>query len=290
MAEYRVLVFGSTGTGKTSLCNELTKGNREANSSVRGNTFETYTYPAVTHDGDTYIITDTVGLNETDKGTVSGEKAIEELISLLVEAKEGFNLLIHVFKIPRITNAHEANYDFFVSKMTNNRIPTILVATGCENESPMSAWVDSNRSEFEKDGYDYKEIVATCFAKGGPLEETYAPLRRISTKSVFSSIKSHGLEEAAKLYGEGGPEFIDIFASIWNAFVDWANLPAKYRKKINESGYDLLIRVGVPQPVALAAVTHLPELAMRIARSFLPPWVSAALELFTTTAEKKDRG
>ena len=73
MNDIRVLIFGSTGTGKTSLCNSLTGQKMKATSSARGNTFETHTYQPFELDGKRIYVTDTVGLDESDKGTVPAQ-------------------------------------------------------------------------------------------------------------------------------------------------------------------------------------------------------------------------
>ncbi|RKH81782.1 GTP-binding protein, partial [Corallococcus praedator] len=135
----RVLVFGTTGTGKTSLCNELTGGNQRVSDAAQGVTFKSYTYKELEiSEGKSLIITDTVGLNESARGSVSSRDAVKALIKLLRDSEEGYNLLIQVFRIPRITQAEESNYEFFVKTITQAKIPAILVATGCENLEPMS--------------------------------------------------------------------------------------------------------------------------------------------------------
>jgi GTPase SAR1 family protein len=275
MAELRVLVFGSTGTGKTSLCNALTGQTMLANSSARGNTFETHTYEPFDYGDLNVHITDTVGLNESDGGTVPAAEAIVQLIELLESAEEGFNLLVHVFRAPRKTKNHDDNYKFFVEDLCQKKIPVILVATGCENEEPMSAWTDENEITFSSDGCDYEAIIATCFATGGRLEEVYAPLRQESKSAVLDAIVKYSLAEPRKIYGEGaGNSIEEVLVRVWNRFVDWAKLPAKVRLRANESVHDLMIRVGVPKTVADAAVEHIPDLAKQVAGRYLPPGVS----------------
>ena len=279
MTTYRVLVFGSTGTGKTSLCNELTGQEMQANSSARGNTFETHTYAPFKSGRNTFVITDTVGLNESDKGTVSAKEAAAQLVNLLVEAKDGFSILVHVFRIPRVTEAHDKNYQFFVQEMTQGNIPVLLVATGCENEVPMSAWAKENAKVFQEDRYDYKEIIATCFAKGGRYEASNAPLRIESKKAVIKAIVKHGLAEPQTIYaGEGDSSFNNVLTRIWNSFVEIAGLSEKYRKKLNESGVGLLTRLGVPREVAEAFAEHIPELLAKGAKVGFPFVLPAPLK------------
>jgi Fe2+ transport system protein B len=259
MKNIRVLVFGATGTGKTSLCNALTGKARPTDNGARGITAKSHLYPAF-QTGDCKIdIIDTVGLHESSHGTVPAEQAVVELIELLEKARDGFSLLVHVTRASRITKEHDDDYKFFVEKMTQGSIPVILAVTGCENEHPMTAWVERNQEAFTR--FAYKELVPTCFASGGPMEEFFAPLRAQSREHLLVSIVQNALAEPSKLYGAGtSNSFSEALTRIWNEFVTLAGLPDKYRRQVNESAYALMKRLGVPQAIADAAVRHIPDL------------------------------
>lgn len=64
-----VVVFGSSGVGKTSLVNGLTGQNLEVGGGSRGVTFGCKHVPA-SYNGNDYDIIDTAGLNEAEGGTV----------------------------------------------------------------------------------------------------------------------------------------------------------------------------------------------------------------------------
>lgn len=259
MKNIRVLVFGATGTGKTSLCNALTGKARPTDNGARGITAKSHLYSRF-QTGDCSIeIIDTVGLHESSHGTVPAEQAVIELIELLEKARDGFSLLVHVTRASRITKEHDDDYKFFVEKMTQGSIPVILAVTGCENEHPMTSWVERNQEAFSR--FAYKELVPTCFASGGPMEEFFAPLRAQSQKHLLGSIVQNALDEPSKLYGAStGSSFSEALTRIWNEFVTVAGLPDKYRHKVNESAYALMKRLGVPQTIADAAIKHIPNL------------------------------
>ncbi len=259
MKNIRVLVFGATGTGKTSLCNALTDKALPTDNGAKGITAKSFQYPPF-QNGDYKIeIVDTVGLHESSHGTVPAEQAVVELIELLEKARDGFSLLVHVTRASRITKEHDDDYKFFVEKMTQGSIPVILAVTGCENEQPMTAWVKRNQESFAR--FAYKELVPTCFAAGGPMEDFYAPLRAQSREHLLASIVQNALAEPCKLYGAGtSSSFSDALTRIWNEFVSVAGLPDKYRRKVNESVYALMKRLGVPQAIADAAIKHIPDL------------------------------
>lgn len=246
--EIKVLVFGSTGTGKTSLCNELTGKDQPTSSSAKGVTFQSHTFDPIEINGKQIVITDTVGLNEAANGTVSPKDSIAQLIKLLHESKDGYNLLIQVMKAPRITDTLKQNYELFYKKMTECNIPILLVVTGCENEDPMMQWVDDNRIHFEHEDLLYSEIFATCFAKGGRLESVYEELRQESARIIFDAIEEYALEEPKKIY-KSAEELDDVLKKIWNYFCDSLNIQ-KFRFEINDGAYDVMIRVGIPQSIA----------------------------------------
>ena len=259
LTKLRVLVFGATGTGKTSLCNGLADGSRPTDSGALGVTDKTHLFAPFSVGETSVVLVDTVGLHESVHGTVPADRAVVALVELLEKSREGFNLLVHVARASRITKEHDDDYIFFVEKMTQSRVPVVLAVTGCENEEPMSAWVNTNRTAFTR--FAYKAVVPTCFAAGGPLEEFYASRRALSKECLLAAIQAHATREPVLLFGPGtGSTFNDALTRIWNEFVTLAGLPNEYRRKVNESAYAMLKRIGVPKPVADAMVKHIPDL------------------------------
>lgn len=263
MNTLRVLVFGSTGTGKTSLCNTLTGKARPTDNGAKGITAKSHLYPPFDLNGRKVEVVDTVGLHESSHGTVPAEQAVVELVELLKKAKDGFSLLVHVTRASRITQEHDEDYTFFVEKMTQNQIPVILAVTGCENEQPMHAWVERNQDAFKR--FKYQEIVSCCFAAGGAMEAHFQPLRLQSRELLLKAIEAHGTQDPVKIYGEGtSSSFNEALTRIWNEFVSLAGLPEKYRRQVNESAYQLMKRLGVPKTIADAAIKHIPDLLEEI--------------------------
>lgn len=255
----RVLVFGSTGVGKTSLCNAVSGGSRPTSNGPFGVTQKTHVYAPFAYAGRQIQIIDTAGLHESEGGTVRSEAAVQQLVELLQKSRDGFHLLVHVARANRITKQQEEDHDFFVRRMTQSKVPTLLVLTGCENEDPMASWVDSHRHAFNH--FNYKDLVASCFAQGGKLENHFAPLREHSRQDVLASIDKHALDTAYLLYGNGtGRTLQDALFSLWNEIVDLAKLPENMRRRSNESGYALLKRLGVSDKLADMAIQHIPDL------------------------------
>ena len=263
MNTLRVLVFGSTGTGKTSLCNTLTGKCRPTDNGAKGITAKSHLYAPFDFGERKIEVIDTVGLHESAHGTVPADEAIVELVTLLEKAREGFSLLIHVTRASRITKDHDEDYTFFVEKMTQNQIPVVLAVTGCENEQPMAAWVERNLDAFKR--FDYKDIVPCCFASGGPMEAHFKPLRLQSREQLLKAIDTYATQSTVKIYGDGTSNtFNEALTRIWNEFVTLAGLPKKYRRHVNESANALMKRLGVPQAIADAAIAHIPDLMKEV--------------------------
>lgn len=252
MQRYKILVFGSTGSGKTSLCNALSPDYKmPVSDSAVGVTFSTHVFPPIAA-GRTrqLVLVDTIGLNEGDKGTVSHTKSTENLVRLIKESKDGYNLLIHVMQGPRITKTHVENYELFVQKICGGKIPCVLVVTRCENSSPMQSWVKSNRDSFTCQGLTYQQIIASCFAAGGPLEAAYAPLRKESAKVVAKAINACSLKEPLALYTDD-QGFIAVLRRTWNWLCEVMGSP-KLKIVVHEGVYQLLLRFGLPPSIARA--------------------------------------
>lgn len=281
----RVLVFGATGVGKTSLCNSLTGGNRPTDSGAIGVTAKCHVYGKFKA-GDKWItLVDTVGLHEADSGTVPTEQAARQLVQLIENSRDGFNLLIHVAKAGRLTKQHQEDYEFFVNRMTERRVPVILVLTGCENELPLSSWPEKNKRHFLQ--FQYRELVASCFAEGGSLEAHFAPLRIESRQSVLAAIHATALPKPVRFFGTGtGRSVSEYLTKVWNDFVEIAGLPVKYRAQVNESVYQFLRRIGVSKKVADLAVAHLPDLAEEIASKTPIPFSGKVVKTAVRTALK----
>ena len=241
MASRRVLVFGSSNAGKTSMINELTGFNYNVNNDAKGCTFETRQVPPVTRGGVQYHFLDTAGLNETDKGTVKSKDAVQNILKLLQHSKDGMNLLIYVRRIGTITQTDKDNYEMFCNIVTNHMIPVICVITGCENEDPMSDWVKRNEDTFKNNGMKFHGMVATCFAKGGRLESVYRPLREQSAKDVWDTIINHAANTPVDFVKQSGG-INTVFKRVWNFFCHWLGQSAW--KWVNEHVRDILVRLG----------------------------------------------
>ncbi|KAF5358838.1 hypothetical protein D9757_014251 [Collybiopsis confluens] len=153
-----VVLFGSTGCGKSSVVNMLLDGNDRgvapANVSSRatGCTFESKFYVAEIG-GKDYKVWDTTGLNEGDEGTVANTEAFRQLCRLIKHLSyksSGVSLLVFVMRGPRVTENNEKNFEVFFDGFCQKEVPIVIAVTGLENEEVIDQWWVDNKSAFDK--------------------------------------------------------------------------------------------------------------------------------------------
>lgn len=245
----RVLVFGTSGVGKTSLCNIVTGTTdpQAVSDAAVGCTFKTHVFSPFTIDDKLCIFTDTIGLNESDNGKVPAKDALKELIALLKHSKDGYNLLIHVMRIPRITKAEQNNYEFFIKLVADSKIPAILVATGCENVEPMSDWKNNNENIFSTMGLHYKDIICTCFAEDGK-RYNYSDLREESRRVVTEAIMQYSTKETVLIF-KTDAAIVRTFKRCWNWLVNNVGFN-KLKVGVNKAVQEILMRFGFSEEEA----------------------------------------
>uniref|UniRef100_A0A1I7W933 G domain-containing protein n=1 Tax=Heterorhabditis bacteriophora TaxID=37862 RepID=A0A1I7W933_HETBA len=130
----RILVFGCSKAGKTSMLNTITGQKHAVRDAAVGTTFETKIFEDFKYNGKIYKFIDTAGLDEGNKGTTSSGTAISNLYKFIKnEEEKGFNLFIMVMKKSAISQAIERNYELFINHIKTKEIPCLCVVTGCED-------------------------------------------------------------------------------------------------------------------------------------------------------------
>jgi len=231
MVVKHILVFGSLNAGKTSVLNALTGHLRPVNNTAEetGESFETTSYELVTKDNTVYHFFGTDGLCQTNKATLTFDKALDNIENLLTHSANGFNLLVFVRKSVPITQIDKDEYDMFVHTVANNRVPVICVVTGCEEEEPMQKWVENNASTFKSSGMVFAEMIATCFRAGGRFEKTYEQLRAESAKNVWKAVIEKSADKPFNFIADaGGHE--TMAEKMWSNYSKWLSR-GKWKKQ-----------------------------------------------------------
>ena len=199
METKRILVFGTSGAGKTNMLNELTGIPFDDGHSEEGSVFKIRQYPPVNRNNVVYEFFDIDGISKTHRDKLTFAEIQENINNLLQCFKGGFNLLIFVTKSGTIHESAKDEYIMFADRITKQKVPVLGVVTNCENIEPMSRWVVDNENAFLTNGMKFSGMVATCFLKGGRLEEAARPLREESVKTVWDAILATSTEQSIDL-------------------------------------------------------------------------------------------
>jgi len=203
-AKKRILIIGETGSGKSSVIKLLT-GNKEIPTSDQaiGCTFECKIY-----DHGEFLFIDTTGFGEGSKGTVPDAKAVGKLIKFLTANKDGFSLIVTVRQRGKITEIDENNYKLFHDTLCEEKIPNLLLITGCELDDPINQWWNCNK-KFFIDNYKMKFVSGICICaadddtiqKMNPsVQQIVKDVREMSKMELIKSLQKLPLQYPVPLY------------------------------------------------------------------------------------------
>ncbi|KAI9572097.1 P-loop containing nucleoside triphosphate hydrolase protein [Boletus coccyginus] len=160
-----IVIFGETGSGKSSLVNLIVGQNVAATSyGTDGCTLDSTLYE--TDVGEYHLrIYDTVGLNEPQLGAEHYLAAIEKAHRLITALNNagGVHLLVFCVRGGRITATTQHNYRLFYEFLCCRLVPVALVITNLESETPMERWWQRNSREFTRFGINViAHACVTC--------------------------------------------------------------------------------------------------------------------------------
>ncbi|KAJ8585614.1 hypothetical protein M405DRAFT_772707, partial [Rhizopogon salebrosus TDB-379] len=155
-----VVIFGESGSGKSSVVNAIAQQHLSETSGDAAECTSYYQRHEVEISGESFVLFDTVGLDEATTGPVSkAEKNLKILLQELVSTTDGIGLLVYCVRSTRVCHALIRNYKIFYSTICRKlKIPIVLVVTGLENYRPtMESWWDINWQQFQKHGMHFED-------------------------------------------------------------------------------------------------------------------------------------
>lgn len=151
-----IVIFGETGSGKSSVINAIAgKQLAKTSDDATGCTPCYKRYP-VSFSGQRFVLFDTAGFGEGPAGRVPDPQAKRQLKSLLRQLmssrspSDGIDLLVYCMSskttaLPAVVRA----YDTFYARVCRKKVPIVIVITGLENEPSMESWWDRNKDKFK---------------------------------------------------------------------------------------------------------------------------------------------
>jgi len=256
MAPLNIIVFGETGAGKSSIVNMLV-GSEVApiSSKAVGCTFQSASYFA-NIGGSEFTLHDTVGLGESEKGTVPAKDAVVNLYSLIRSLDDGVSLLIYCVRGPRVKHDTVKNYTMFYEVFCQKQVPVVIVVTGLENEEPtMESWWVENEASYTKAGMSFWGHACITATRGK--SDRFRAEYKESAKSVKELIQRSCRSSPWKM--ERTSWFSTVVKSTWNKFASVFDLPLA---TVSRTLTYALTLIGIPKNEA-EIVANVAEVACR---------------------------
>ncbi|KAG1786484.1 uncharacterized protein HD556DRAFT_1415468 [Suillus plorans] len=181
-----VVIFGDSGSGRSSVINAIAQTQpAKTSSSATGCTFA-YERHTVEISGQTFVLFDTAGLNEGTAAKVPAakvEKNLKNLLNELMSPKsDGIGLLVYCVRSTSARRALLRNYHIFYSGICRKKVPIVVAVTGLENELDMESWWDANGKEFTIRGMHFEDhACVTTLRKHSGIPDVFT--RRIEESS-----------------------------------------------------------------------------------------------------------
>jgi len=193
MSTKNIIIFGQTGTGKSSVVN-LIAGTDIAKTSneMKRCTLHWTVYP-IAFDGYSFKVFDTVGMEDHQLDLEEYLSAFENTYKLITKLQNegGIHLLLFCMKAGRFTSSTRNNYRLFYESICEKQVPIVLVITGLEGEDNMDNWWTKSKPGFDEYGVvvDGHACITAIRGSGDREQRLYEKSRHLVRELVIQHSK-----------------------------------------------------------------------------------------------------
>lgn len=234
-----IVLFGQSGAGKSSLVNLMAGEDVAATSNdLQRCTLRWQNYP-IRFDGESYMVFDTVGLDEPQLEITEYLDAVENAYKLIqdLEAQGGIDLLLFCMRAGRLTDTLRSNYRLFHEFLCDKKVPIILAVTHLETEpEKMEEWWRRNEKTFNSQ--QIRVVGHACITAKNNFKTLYEE-SRVTIRDVIKQFTADGQRQA---WIGGNNMFVSLMRKLKQLLVGNSHV-----KKITRR---LVKRCGLPPDVA----------------------------------------
>ncbi|KAG2088661.1 P-loop containing nucleoside triphosphate hydrolase protein [Suillus discolor] len=205
-----IVLFGATGAGKSSVIN-LMAGKEVAHTSLSPErcTLQ-WKEHTVDFDGDSYMVFDTIGIEEPQLGIKEYLESVENAYRLIKELDRqgGIDLLLFCFSAGRVTAALQSNYRLFHEFLCEKKVPIVLVITNLEREERMESWWERHGATFGK--YQIQVAGHACITAANRLDGRHQVLYEQSRITIRNLVKKFTVDGQKQAWTGGDNLFVSL--------------------------------------------------------------------------------
>lgn len=224
--ELNVVIIGESGAGKSAVINQIydTPVVRSSNQAT-GCTIESAKVSGVIPDYPNLRLNlyDTAGLSESDEGSMPTAKAFVQLIKLCYAIPNGINLLIFCHPKGRLsTDQFKKNYRVFKEDLCENKIPSLLVITHCDDDSPLNTWwVENQHMIRDRLKFDFVDgICVSTLKKKRSDPDNVLEAYKLSRSTLIEAVEEYATSEPVEV--DSWKRKIMVYIRTWyNSLATW---------------------------------------------------------------------
>ena len=186
-----ILIFGETGTGKSSIVNLMAGEEVAITSPGMQRCTMQWQEHTISFDGESYKVFDTIGLEESHLGSTEYIESVYNAYKFIkkLDAEGGIDLLLCCFRAGRLTAAFESNYRLFHEFLCEKKVPIVLAITNLEREDKMEDWWGREHRTFDR--YHIHVAGHACITAANGLDGRHQLLYQESRITIHNLVKEH---------------------------------------------------------------------------------------------------